>query len=86
MRFLAALAAGLLHVLERIALAFETPGEFNRLLDSLGWNVTLDSAGFARVVAGFAASDPFENLEAIVDQIEAGSGDPIALAEQLITG
>src|SRR5271165_1377054 len=86
MRFLAALAAGLLHVLERIGLAFETPGEFNRLLDSLGWNVTLDSAGFARVVASLAASDPFENLEAIVDQIEAGSGDPIALAEQLITG
>src|SRR4051794_40254445 len=86
MGFLANLAAGLLHALERLALTFESIGEFNHALDSLGWKVTIDHAGFARVLTSSAATDPFANLETIVEQIEAGTGDPIALAEQLVSG
>jgi hypothetical protein len=86
MDFLAKLASGLLHVLGQLAIAFESPGEMNRLLRRLGWNANIDSSGLATLTSTFATTDPFESLESIFDQIEAGTGDPIALTQQLISG
>jgi hypothetical protein len=86
MDFLAQLASGLLHILGQLAISFESPGEFNRLMRRLGWATSVDTAGYATLVSAFAATDPFEDLETIFDQLEAGTGDPLELAEQLLTG
>ena len=86
MDFLAQIAAGLLHVLEQVAIAFERPGEFNRLMRRLGWATSVDDASFARLVATFASTDPFEDLENIVGQLDDGTGDSVELAGQLLAG
>jgi hypothetical protein len=86
MDFLANLAAGLLHVLGRLAMAFESPGEYNEFMLRIGWSTDLDAGGYMQLRAAFAATDPFENLENIFDQITSGTGDPVALAEQLVSG
>src|SRR6516165_4673918 len=86
MDFLGQLASGLLHILGQLAIIFESPGEFNRLMRRLGWDTSVDNASFATLVSTFASTDPFEDLENIFDQLESGSGDPVQLAEQLLTG
>jgi hypothetical protein len=85
-RFLSDIADGLLQGLERIAFSFSSTKAFNNTLDSLGWTVTVDDTGFARVVVTFAGSDPFEPLEAVIGQIESGAGDPVTLVGQLFDG
>jgi hypothetical protein len=85
-RFLSDIADGLLQALERIAFSFTSTKAFNNTLDSLGWTVTVDDSGFARAVVTFAGSDPFEPLETVLNQIESGAGDPVALVGQLVDG
>ena len=38
MDFLTELITGLLHALEQFAIAFDRPGEFNRLMRRVGWS------------------------------------------------
>jgi len=54
MDFLAGLITGLLRALEQFPVAFETSGEFNRLMRRLGWDTSVDDASFATLVHTFA--------------------------------
>jgi hypothetical protein len=85
--FLAQVFTGLLHALEQLAVAFERPGEFNRLMRRLGWATSVDDASLVTLAATFSsATSPFQNLENIVSQLEDGTGDPVELAGQLLAG
>ncbi len=87
MDFLTELITGLLHALEQFAIAFDRPGEFNRLMRRVGWATSVDDASLATLAATFSSAiSPFENLENIVGQLQDGTGDPVELAGQLLTG
>jgi Family of unknown function (DUF6603) len=82
--FLASLAIGLLHAIERVAVVFERPAGVTRALRDLGWDVEISESDYNTIVAHFAFTSSFLAAENLFEQLETGSGDPIALAGQLL--
>jgi hypothetical protein len=83
--FLGELATGFLRVLQRVLVAFESPSGVRALINDFGWDAPLLKADADALRNALNAAElAFQAGETLVEQLEAGTVDEIAIAEKLI--
>lgn len=83
--FLGELASGFIHVLQRILVAFESPKALRGFINDLGWDAPLLKADADALRTALSAGEnAFQAAQNLIDQLEAGSGDELEIAAELI--
>lgn len=84
MSLLSSLAEALDDMLAPIEIAFENEVTFTRFLNRLGWSTTVDPTTMPAIRTGFALADLFTTVRNVAEELDAGEGDELTIAEQLL--